>query len=109
MLKNKVKELLKNKKVLAVCAFVVVALGLAGATLSLSSSATSVNEVSKANEISNKKDNSNDNKVNSNKIIKMIKIKIVKRKKLAILRQRIKRLILMSMMKMEIMYMKKVG
>lgn len=67
MLKNKVKELLKNKKVLAVCAFVVVALGLAGATLSLSSSATSVNEVSKANEISNKKDNSNDNKVNSNK------------------------------------------
>ena len=67
MLKNKLKELLKNKKVLAVCAFVVVALGLAGATLALSSSTTSVNEVSKANEVSNKKDNSKDNKVNSNK------------------------------------------
>ena len=72
MLKNKVKELLKNKKVLSVCAFVVVAGGLAGATLALSSSATSVNEVSKAesvksNEESNKQDNSKDNKVNSNK------------------------------------------
>ena len=67
MLKNKVKELLKNKKVLAVCAFVVVALGLAGATLALSSSATPINEVSKANEVSNKQDNSKDNKVNSNK------------------------------------------
>lgn len=72
MLKNKVKELLKNKKVLSVCAFVVVAGGLAGVTLALSSSATSVNEVSKAesvkfNEESNKQDNSKDNKVNSNK------------------------------------------
>lgn len=72
MLKNKLKELLKNKKVLSVCAFVVVAGGLAGATLALSSSATSVNEVSKAesvksNEGSNKQDNSKDNKVNSNK------------------------------------------
>lgn len=72
MLKNKLKELLNNKKVLAVCAFVVIALGLAGATLALSSSATSVNEVSKAesvksNEESNKQDNSKDNKVNSNK------------------------------------------
>lgn len=72
MLKSKVKELLKNKKVLAVCAFVVVAGGLAGVTLALSSSATSVNEVSKAesvksNEESNKQDNSKDNKVNSNK------------------------------------------
>lgn len=72
MLKNKLKELLKNKKVLAVCAFVVVAGGLAGVTLALSSSATSVNEVSKAesvksNEESNKQDNSKDNKVNSNK------------------------------------------
>ena len=72
MLKNKVKELLKNKKVLSVCAFVVVAGGLAGATLALSSSATSVNEVSKAesvksNEESNKQDNSKDNKVTSNK------------------------------------------
>ena len=72
MLKNKLKELLNNKKVLAVCAFVVIALGLAGATLALSSSATSVNEVSKAesvksNEGSNKQDNSKDNKVNSNK------------------------------------------
>ena len=72
MLKNKVKELLKNKKVLSVCAFVVVAGGLAGVTLTLSSSATSVNEVSKAesvksNEESNKQDNSKDNKVNSNK------------------------------------------
>lgn len=67
MLKNKVKELLKNKKVLSVCAFVVVALGLAGATLALSSSATPINEVSKANEVSNKQDNSKDNKVNSNK------------------------------------------
>ena len=72
MLKNKLKELLKNKKVLAVCAFVVVALGLAGATLALSSSTTSVNEVSKAesvksNEESNKQDNSKDNKANSNK------------------------------------------
>ena len=69
MLKNKVKELLKNKKVLSVCAFVVVAGGLAGATLALSSSATSVNEVSKAesvksNEASNKQDNSKDNKDN---------------------------------------------
>lgn len=45
MLKKKLKELLKNKKVLSVCAFVVVAGGLAGATLALSSSATSVNEV----------------------------------------------------------------
>ena len=72
MLKNKLKELLKNKKVLAVCAFVVVAGGLAGVTLALSSSATSVNEVSKAesvksNEESNKQDNSKDNKVTSNK------------------------------------------
>ena len=72
MLKKKLKELLKNKKVLSVCAFVVVAGGLAGATLALSSSATSVNEVSKAesvksNEGSNKQDNSKDNKVNSNK------------------------------------------
>ena len=72
MLKNKLKELLKNKKVLAVCAFVVVAGGLAGVTLALSSSATSVNEVSKAesvksNEASNKQDNSKDNKVTSNK------------------------------------------
>ena len=64
MLKNKLKELLKNKKVLAVCAFVVVALGLAGATLALSSSATPINEVSKANEVSNKQDNSKDNKDN---------------------------------------------
>ena len=64
MLKNKLKELLKNKKVLAVCAFVVVALGLAGATLALSSSATPVNEVSKANEVNNKQDNSKDNKDN---------------------------------------------
>ena len=67
MLKNKVKELLKNKKVLSVCAFVVVAGGLAGVNLALSSSATSVNEVSKAesvksNEASNKQDNSKDNK-----------------------------------------------
>lgn len=67
MLKNKVKELLKNKKVLSVCAFVVVAGGLAGVTLALSSSATPINEVSKANEVSNKQDNSKDNKVNSNK------------------------------------------
>ena len=72
MLKNKVKELLKNKKVLSVCAFVVVAGGLTGVTLALSSSATSVNEVSKAesvksNEESNKQDNSKDNKANSNK------------------------------------------
>ena len=72
MLKNKVKELLKNKKVLSVCAFVVVAGGLAGVNLALSSSATSVNEVSKAesvksNEESNKQDNSKDNKVTSNK------------------------------------------
>ena len=64
MLKNKVKELLKNKKVLSVCAFVVVAGGLAGATLALSSSATPINEVSKANEVSNKQDNSKDNKDN---------------------------------------------
>lgn len=67
MLKNKLKELLKNKKVLAVCAFVVVALGLAGATLALSSSATPINEVSKANEVSNKQDNSKDNKKEENK------------------------------------------
>ena len=72
MLKNKVKELLKNKKVLSVCAFVVVAGGLAGVNLALSSSATPVNEVSKAesvksNEESNKQDNSKDNKVTSNK------------------------------------------
>ena len=72
MLKDKVKELLKNKKVLSVCAFVVVAGGLAGATLALSSSATSVNEVSKAesvksNEVSSKKDNSKDNKDDKNK------------------------------------------
>ena len=72
MLKNKVKELLKNKKILSVCAFVVVAGGLTGVTLALSSSATSVNEVSKAesvksNEESNKQDNSKDNKVTSNK------------------------------------------
>ena len=67
MLKNKVKELLKNKKIIAVGAFVVVALGLAGATLALSSNATPINEVSKANEVSNKQDSSKDNKVNSNK------------------------------------------
>lgn len=67
MLKNKVKELLKNKKVIAVGAFVVVALGLAGATITLSSNATPINEVSKANEVSNKQDNSKDNKKEENK------------------------------------------
>lgn len=67
MLKNKVKELLKNKKVIAVGAFVVVALGLAGATIALSSNATPINEVSKANEVSNKQDNSKDNKKEENK------------------------------------------
>ena len=68
MLKNKVKELLKNKKVLSVCAFVVVAGGLTGVTLALSSSATSVNEVSKAESVkSNEESNKQDNKVNSNK------------------------------------------
>lgn len=67
MLKNKVKELLKNKKVLSVCAFVVVAVGLAGAIVALSSSSTSVPEVSKADEVSNKQDNSKDNKKEENK------------------------------------------
>ena len=67
MLKNKVKELLKNKKIIAVGAFVVVALGLAGATIALSSNATPINEVSKANEVSNKQDNSKDNKKEENK------------------------------------------
>ena len=67
MLKNKVKELLKNKKVIAVGAFVVVALGLVGATIALSSNATPINEVSKANEVSNKQDNSKDNKKEENK------------------------------------------
>lgn len=66
MLKNKVKELLKNKKVLSVCAFVVVAVGLAGAIVALSSSSTSVPEVSKADEVSNKQDNSKDNKKEEN-------------------------------------------
>ena len=67
MLKNKVKELLKNKKVLSVCAFVVVAVGLAGAIVALSSSSTSVPEVSKADEVSNKQDNSKDNKKEDSK------------------------------------------
>lgn len=67
MLKNKIKELLKNKKVLSVCAFVVVAVGLAGAIVALSSSSTSVPEVSKADEVSNKQDNSKDNKKEENK------------------------------------------